>query len=808
MKKRVRPPRVSVCPAPLVFIAQQTARQPPRRPGATGLARVFRLSPRVRLGRFRALFATPPAPIFALETPALRLAALICRFVGLLIVAAAATPPVAALADAPQTRLLTIGTAADAAAAPADALIAFDRLPAEGRVDEALFGARLRANPVSTFPDTRPAPPAAFAEFFVVVRTELGEGDTGARLSLGGEALTIPGFGARLGATLAAFEAQDRRAVFLEIVDPDHAFPAAMPEFRAALDPLGFDLQVVMVSDTAGPGCTGDQPLALSLASGLADRAPFGDANGVTTLGEAETYLGDALKRAVARGCGPRYNLIFRPEGATRGDAVVAHPLSPAAEVEDRLDRETFEAMFLEGTDRVSALTDYLAACTYCPGEARLQARRDAMAARARIAELEDAMWAEIAEDTARDRLAIYVDHCQLCLHSDEALTRIERLDALAAAAESERRAFVAAQAARDLAGLRAYAETCVACAHQGEAEALIAEMESDADYQAERAQLTAALAQEDEGALDAYLAACTVCDGAEEARALLDRLAARDALRAPCLAVAGLPQMGGPRKLEDIDQAAATAACGTAAEAFPGDGLVRVILGRIAQAAGDITAAAGAYKAGMDEAVPAAFGLAAFAAYAPADGAPIDPAEVEALALKGAEMGDWLSHEVLSVLYSKNLVPGKSGAEALDAARAIADEGDPLAQYFVGHYYLNGIGTAPDPDEAADWLGKAVEGGYAPAKAQLAEVYERGSGETARPDRAAELLWAGLGQGDATATARLTTDLAERSAEVVRIIQGKLREQGLYRGAVDGVPGPGTEAAIRAYANSLGGQG
>ncbi|MCB1357016.1 MAG: SEL1-like repeat protein [Maritimibacter sp.] len=742
----------------------------------------------------------------------MRLAALICRLVGVLIVAAAVTAPPPALAEAPRTRLLYVARDVDMLAAPPDALIAFDRLPAEGRVAEALFGARLRASPVSRFPETRPAPAAAFEELFVVIRAELGEGDTGARLSLGGEALTIPGLGTRLAATLDAFDVRDRRALFLEIVDPGHVFPAAMPAFRAALDPLDFDLQVVTVLDATGAdaveSCTGDQPLALSLATGLADRAPFGDNNGTTTLAEAETYLGDALTRAVARGCGPSYNLIFKPEGAARDAAVVSHPLQPAAAVEDRLERETFEAMFLDGTENVPALTDYLAACTYCPGEARLTARRDDMAVRARIAELEDAMWDEIAQDTQRDRLAIYVDHCRLCLHSDEALTRIERLDAEAAAAESERRAFVAAQVARDLAGLRAYAETCVACTHRDEAQALIAEMESDADYQAERAQLTAALADQDQAGLDAYLAACTICDGAGEARALLDRLAAREALRAPCLAVAGLPQMGGPRKLEDIDQASATAACGTAAEAFPGDGLVRVILGRIAQAAGDDAAAAGAYAAGMDQDVPAAFGLAAYAAYAPADGAPIDPLEVEALALAGADKGDWLSHEVLSVLYSKDLVPGKTGRDAFGAALKIAGEGDPVAQYLVGHYYVYGIGTEPDPVQAVDWLGKAVAAGYTSAKAQLAEVYERGTGVAARPDQAAELLWTALGQGDAAATALLTTDLAERSAEVVRIIQGKLREQGLYRGAVDGVPGPGTEAAIRAYANSLGGQG
>ena len=205
---------------------------------------------------------------------------------------------------------------------------------------------------------------------------------------------------------------------------------------------------------------------------------------------------------------------------------------------------------------------------------------------------------------------------------------------------------------------------------------------------------------------------------------------------------------------------------------------------------------------------MPAAFGLAAYAHYTPVDGGPIDPMRVEELALAGAQKGDWLSQEVLTVLYSKDLVPGKSGREAFEVALKIAEEGDPLAQYFVGHYYMTGVGTEASLEKAAQWLEKAVDGGYTDASSHLVQVYEQATGAAARPELAAELYWSALGQGDAAATQHLTTELAKRSAEVVRIIQGKLREQGLYRGAVDGVPGPGTEAAIRAYANSLGSQG
>ena len=77
-----------------------------------------------------------------------------------------------------------------------------------------------------------------------------------------------------------------------------------------------------------------------------------------------------------------------------------------------------------------------------------------------------------------------------------------------------------------------------------------------------------------------------------------------------------------------------------------------------------------------------------------------------------------------------------------------------------------------------------------------------------ASAEQAADLYWDALQQGDPTATDRLTTQLNNRDREVVRIIQSKLRDAGLYRGPVDGVAGPGTVSAIREYAVSLTRQG
>ncbi|MEZ5769763.1 MAG: hypothetical protein R3D80_20515 [Paracoccaceae bacterium] len=603
----------------------------------------------------------------------MRLAPLLRRLAGLLLVAAASLAPDAGTADPAKTRVLFLGTEAGVRAPSlADAVVVLGRLPAEDALETALAGARLKARAVSTLPDTAPRPPRAFEEFFVVVRFGLGAAAGGPAISLGGETVSLEHFGARLGTTLAAFDARSRRAAFVEIADPDDVFPAALDTIRGLFDPLGFDMLVLMIEGAEPQRCAAGQSLAMSIASGLADRVPFGDGNGATTAAEAETYLGDALRRAAARGCGATYSLIAMPEGDA-GRVILAHPIAPLAGVEDRLEREVFEAMFLDGTENAEALAGYLDTCTYCPHEAALAERLAALALRARIARLEDEMWDEIKDDRSRERLAIYVDHCRLCTHSDEALTRIERLDAEAEAIGREQLAFANARDRRDLQGLRAYLDGCRVCEQGDEARALVAELEADTAYRAERAALAEALDGQAPTKLQAYLDQCAVCDGEDEVRAVLDLLAAAETLRAPCLALAGLPQAGGPRMLEDIDQDAARTVCKRAAEALPDDGLVVTLLGRIAQAAGDAAAAEAAYAEGMAKGVAAAFGLAAWAAYAPADGGAIDPAEVERLALEGAAKGDWLAHEELTVLYSKDLVPGKSGPEAFAAAMAVA---------------------------------------------------------------------------------------------------------------------------------------
>jgi len=717
----------------------------------------------------------------------------------------------------PKMQLLFVGTSPETGAPgnlPGDLpIIAIDALPTADAAQQAVFAARLRANPVSTFVSEPNETHAQFEQFFLITEVNLVTGGDGYQIGLADETFSLTDFADRVSAMVAAFNPKHRRIGFVRITDPADEFPLAISDVQTALNSIGFDMLVVMIgADTTAATCSDapTQALHYSLINGLADRAPFGDANGISTSAEVEAYLTRALNRLVERDplCGPKYSLLIKSSNDPAQELVAYSGRSAFTDMETGLYNETFEAMFLMESDSRDGVHDFLANCLYCPNEKALTDRLRDMEEFARANTLEAEIWERIKGDTAPERLAIYLENCALCTFRDQVESKIADIDAKARAFDAEAKAYRAAAESRDVASLRSYAVDCIACAYQAEAKALVAEIEADTAYQAEKASFQTALGSSDAQLMQAYLDACQICDGKDEIAAALAVEEKRAEFSAPCLALAAVPQLGGPRKLDAIEQDKAQNICETAAKEFPEDGVIRTTLGRIAQASGDFATAKASYDFGMEYGVPSAFGLAAYSHYAPPQGGEIDLDAAEELARMGADKDDWLSQEILTVLYSKDLVPGKTPEDAFAVAANIANQGNELAQFFVGYYYLTGIGVAQNNDQAAEWLNKAVGQGYTHAYSFLAELHEKAPDGAALPEKAADLYWTALQQGDPTAIERLTTNLGERNREVVRIIQQKLRDLEVYRGSADGIAGPSTVSAVRLYADSLNEQG
>jgi len=624
------------------------------------------------------------------------------------------------------------------------------------------------------------------------------------QVGLANETFTLPDFADRVSALVGAFNPKHRRIGLVKMRDADDVFPMAIADVQSALDTIGFDMMVVMIGDDAAASCGASEALHYSLVSGLADRAPFGNADGISNATEVETYLTRALNRQTERDpvCGPRYSVLLKSSNDPAQELVAFQGRSIFTEVETRLYNETFEARFLLQSESRDDVQAFLASCLYCPNEGALTERLRDMEEFARSSALEAEIWQRIQQDEDPARLAIYLESCTLCTFRDEVSKRIAVLDAKAKARVAEAETFSTANSIRDLVALRDYVQSCVACDHVADAKTVIEEIEADEAYRREIATLDIALEAKDVVLLSAYIEDCAICEGKDRASTALERANRRIALLDPCLLAAAVPQLGGPRALRDIDQGKAGRLCQAAAEEFPNDGEIETTLGRIAQAKGDFGTAIGHYQTGMDADVSTAYGLMAYTHYAPAEGVEINLVEAERLAQVGAAQGDWLSREILSVLYSKGLVPGRTQAEAFEMAMGIAKEGNALGEYFVGVFYLNGTGVDANPDQAKTWLQKSVNQGYTNANSYLAEVYE--TAETPDIEKAAKLYWDGLLAGDATAIDRLTAQISSRNREVIRLIQQNLNGEGAYRGPLDGIPGPGTVTAIRNYADSL----
>lgn len=689
--------------------------------------------------------------------------------------------------------------------------LAMASLPAAGAARAEVTAALLRSNPVSTFVAAPDALGGSVADFFLVA--ELAVAADGAGVTLGGEALALADFGARLGAVVDALAPARRQIAFLRLADPGDAFPMMAAEVQAAVGGAGFAMSVLSVDRgvaeaPCAPGPGGAAHFAV--VAGVADRAPFGDGDGRSTVAEVEAWLTAALARETRRGgaCAARYSLIVKAEADPARVLADHGPVPLFAEMDSRLYLESFEAMFLMRSEDQERVRAFLDSCSYCPHEAALVERLRTMRERELALALETQIWEEIAADTTPERLEIYLANCTLCAFRAPAEARLAELRAAAEAAAAEAAALGRALAARDPGALRAWIEDCAVCADRALATQALAEIEADAAYRAERAALEAAIGAADAAALQDWLATCRVCDGRAAAEAAIARAGRRDELAAPCLALAGLPQQGGPRRLEDIDREAAAAACGAARAAFPDDPALVTLAGRIEQAAGRTAEAAAAYAAGVAAGVPAAHGLAAYLHFAPAEGTEPDLARAEELARAGAALGDWLSREILIVLYSRELIEGRPPEDAFALARDLAAEGNPVAQFFAGYFYLTGTGVEPSDAEAARWLAAAVAQNYTHAFAFLAELVEAGRGLPAEPERAAELYWQALSAGDTTARDRLTGQLSERSRDVIRLIQDRLRAAGAYGGRIDGLPGPGTVAAVERYVETLGSAG
>ena len=324
------------------------------------------------------------------------------------------------------------------------------------------------------------------------------------------------------------------------------------------------------------------------------------------------------------------------------------------------------------------------------------------------------------------------------------------------------------------------------------------------------------------------------------------------DAL-ARCLEIAGTPNAGVPitpevqaEEVAAIREAAPF--CAEAVEAGATDAAALFHHGTALQLVGDHRAAIAQFEAASEAGLGAAdTKLGDYSLFG------IGPARTDLDRAaehyrRGVERGDLAAMATLGLLYRIGRGVPRDAGRMVELMTQAADGGYHFAQLRLGQTYLTGDGipggadetlNIPDRDRAARYFSMAAEQGSLEAALELAKIYseadgpgtgdpdlqlrwtqtaadaglaeavgalgflyERGRGVEADPARAAELYVAALETGD--------VDLDGLRGEVggrvppwddatARAFQVILQERGLYRGAIDGIIGPGSRAGAAA---------
>lgn len=365
--------------------------------------------------------------------------------------------------------------------------------------------------------------------------------------------------------------------------------------------------------------------------------------------------------------------------------------------------------------------------------------------------ERETALWQQARQEDSAGSYGRYLDDCGLCLFAPEAL-RMQQRSGHDPEALNDRKLLAALEAETNLASMRAYLDDCQLCAQR------------------------------------------------DAIQARYDHAFQRQTTQASCLDLARSPAEGGDG-LQPREAGAAVEAC-LAALDFTDSSALRLVLGeayRLQGAAEDaVTTFDRVYRdgeqAGLDGLALSLFQfsqagsdgrrrLANIMEHQPAIG-PLSARRALVEALIAIEQ----------LASTERLLPQ---ADIIDLLEAAAAGGEADAAYSLGLLYSFGQLTERNLGKAAQSFQTAAKLGHVEARAYYADHVERGLGVAADYKLAAELYYRALKDRSNWAATRLIEQGRTRPLEVMKHVQRLLRDEGLYRGPIDGVAGGTTTTAL-----------
>jgi TPR repeat protein len=103
------------------------------------------------------------------------------------------------------------------------------------------------------------------------------------------------------------------------------------------------------------------------------------------------------------------------------------------------------------------------------------------------------------------------------------------------------------------------------------------------------------------------------------------------------------------------------------------------------------------------------------------------------------AQQGDPDAQHRMAIMYQNGLGVAPNPEMAFDWMQKAAEQGHALAQHGIGFMYMEGDCTDKDIPKAIHWFEKAAEQGLAGSATTLAMIYEQGNGVEKDLDKAKE---------------------------------------------------------------------
>ncbi|MHA1559364.1 MAG: peptidoglycan-binding protein, partial [Alphaproteobacteria bacterium] len=178
------------------------------------------------------------------------------------------------------------------------------------------------------------------------------------------------------------------------------------------------------------------------------------------------------------------------------------------------------------------------------------------------------------------------------------------------------------------------------------------------------------------------------------------------------------------------------------------------------------------------------------------------------------AEQGNILAMHNVGVMFSQGIDGPPDFVAAVSWFASAADHGIRDSQYNLGVIYARGIGVEPNLTEAYKWFAIAAAHGDSDAAARRDDVAAALTPEQLTAARASVTVWTVQSAPAAANTVEAPeggwdvpeerVDAGDRG-ELVRTIQALLADHGFDPGPADGVEGPKTRDAARAFQQAIG---